>query len=149
MKQWLDQSRAAFSRFLHGLPVFFGGRKAQQDDPDQSNGDNPATAQPRVMEYESIESGRRAQAAFYQTVWLEELVRRMTTDQKVSDTQFLQRLAEPLDDEELEEETGRLISMLHATLRGFGLEFNTLTADVTGFESLRVSTTELRALKEQ
>lgn len=96
-----------------------------------------------LREYSSVDMGRRAQAAIYQSLWLRELAYRMVPGLKEQSQN-----REEFAGEEIEEATRALMTLLYATLKGLALEFNELVSDVPALSQLRLSTTEVSEVKE-
>ncbi len=96
-----------------------------------------------LREYSSVDMGRRAQAAIYQSLWLRELAYRMVPGIKESNPS-----AEEFAGEEIEEATRALMTLLFATLKGLALEFNALVSEVPALAQLRLSTTEVSEVRE-
>jgi signal transduction histidine kinase len=96
-----------------------------------------------LREYSTVDMGKRAQAAIYQSLWLRELAYRMVPDLKDS-------LPSPEEfaGEEIEEATRALMTLMFATLKGLALEFNALVSDVPSLAPLRLSTTEVSEVRE-
>lgn len=96
-----------------------------------------------LREYSSVDMGRRAQAAIYQSLWLRELAYRMVPGHK-----DVALTPEELAGEDIEEATRALMTLLYATLKGLVLEFNELVFDVPSLSQLRMSTTEVSEVRE-
>ncbi len=96
-----------------------------------------------LREYSSEDTGRRAQQAIYQSLWLREMAYRMVPGHKEA---YL--TPEDFAGEEVEEATRALLTLLSATLKGLVLEFNELVSDVPELSPLRLSTTEVSEVRE-
>lgn len=151
MNALLDKVVVGFLRSINEvLPPFAAnalGITARLDRADSQNKVGIESGQfgrlSNLREYSSIDTGRRAQAAIYQSLWLQELAFRMVPDHK-----------EPLPSVEefsgeVEEATRALMTLLFATLKGLSLEFNELVSDVPELASLRLSTTEVSEVREE
>ncbi|HEY9777312.1 MAG TPA: sensor histidine kinase [Planktothrix sp.] len=101
------------------------------------------------LEYDDIETGRDAQLAVYQTIWLHEMARRLMTRRDIGaqDSSITITTNTPIG--QVQDETRNLMKMLHGTLKTFANGFNEITADVPAFAQMRFSASDVQSVKEQ
>jgi signal transduction histidine kinase len=153
MKDRLDQAVVALFRKL-GLPspdldsrrreLRDGRRELDRLTLEQHDG----AALPEPLQYDSIERGRRAQLIVYQTMWLQEMARRLVAGRGVSTTDFVANLANALPPDAVHEETRQLMILLQSTLKSFAEEFNQITGKIPTLAQMNFSSTDVRDVKE-
>lgn len=98
---------------------------------------------------EDVLPQRRPSVIAYQTLWLQELVRNLLTKRHPRMAEILDNLDRRPATDDRQDETRRMMQRLSSILKGFALEFNTLTIDIPGFDAMRLSFSEVSDVKEQ
>ncbi|HEY9679029.1 MAG TPA: ATP-binding protein [Drouetiella sp.] len=151
MNQIVDKTIDEFLKFvIEIMPPVVANKLGITDRVEKANAVNKVGTESgqygrfnQVREYSSVDMGRRAQAAIYQSIWLRKLAYRMVPG-------YEEAAPNPEDflGEEVEEITRTLMTLLFATLKGLVLEFNELVSDVPSLAALRMSVTEVSEVKE-
>jgi signal transduction histidine kinase len=99
------------------------------------------------LENRTIEEPQ-SHAIAYQTLWLQELIRRLLArrDQRMAKV-FAQ--ATPPSSPDRQEQTRKMMTRLSSNLNAFAHEFNALTVDIARFDQIRLTIGDLRDVTEE
>lgn len=90
--------------------------------------------------YSTVDSGRRAQSAIYQSLFLKEMLRKLLPYEASGNESF--------DQVAVEEATRMLMTLLLSTLKGMAIEFNALIEEIDALSPLRITIVDVKEVKE-
>lgn len=102
----------------------------------------------KQSDFYSVDLGKRAQLEVYQTLWLQDLIDKLSDESQRVSGGKLPAISSDYSSDNAYESTRRLMSLLYATFSNLADEFNKMVTGFAQLSQLRVSMTDVSEVRE-